>query len=76
MKNVTISLDEDLLRRARIRALEQGISFNEYMRRLIGKELGTNQAEAMRRLFEHAEKFGISSPDGQPMTRDEFYEGR
>jgi plasmid stability protein len=35
MANLTVSIDDDLLRRARIRALEQGTSVNAVLRRYL-----------------------------------------
>jgi hypothetical protein len=45
-KRVQITLDVQTQRRARARALELGISFAEYVRRVIGRDLGEPRPKA------------------------------
>ena len=65
MANVTISIDEDTLRRARIRALERGTSLNalvrEYLERLVDDDIGTTAA---RRFLARSERARSSSGGG------------
>ncbi|MBC8363836.1 MAG: hypothetical protein H8E59_02410 [Actinobacteria bacterium] len=51
MSNLTLALDDDLLRRARVRAAEQGTSVNAVVRDLlIAYAAGDRAAAARRRL--------------------------
>ena len=79
MANLTITVDPETLRRARIRALERGESVNsdlaEALRRYAGPDLD-RQAEALSRLDAIADKAGVGSPDGgRAWTRDELHRG-
>lgn len=71
MANVTISVDETVLRRARIRALEQGTSVNqvlsEYLARYAAADAG---ARALDRFLELARGTTASSgSSGRTWTR-------
>ena len=50
MANLTLMIDDDLLRRARIRALERGTSVNalvrDYLRRFAGRDETTDPLDA------------------------------
>lgn len=77
MTNLTITVDEDTLRRARIRALEEGSSVNSLMREFL--ERYANEGERTRhdravlaRLLEHARQ-GAGDSGGRPWTREELY---
>jgi hypothetical protein len=77
--NLTISVDPETLRRARIRALERGESVNSYLaealRRYAGPDLDRQQ-EAFSRLDEIADGAGIGSPEGgRSWTRDDLQRG-
>lgn len=74
--NVTISLDEETLRLARIRALEQGTSVNalvrEYLEALVG---GDRSARAGRRFVARTAALGASGgPTGRTWSRGDLYE--
>jgi plasmid stability protein len=76
MANLTLSIDDELLERARIRALEQGTSVNalvrEYLEGFAGQE---KQRDAIRGFLELAESsHSGSGPEGRTWTRDELYE--
>ena len=43
MTRTQISMDREMLRRARLRATERGVSFAEYVRTLVGTDLGAPQ---------------------------------
>ena len=77
MANLTIAIEDDLLRRARIRALEQGSSLNallrEYLESFAGKT--TVYEGAVRSLDEIAERVSSGS-EGRRWTREELYERR
>jgi plasmid stability protein len=76
MTNLTLTIDDELLKRARIRALEQDTSVNalvrEYLERLAGQAKGQ---EAVSTLLELAERSAAGSgSEGRRWTRDELYE--
>ncbi|MDD9997510.1 MAG: hypothetical protein OXP09_06090 [Gammaproteobacteria bacterium] len=73
--NLTITVEDDVLRRARIRALEENTSVNavlhDYLRAYAGTASG--KAAAVRRLLELSRN--CRSGRGQSRwTRDELYE--
>jgi hypothetical protein len=76
MANLTLSIDGDLLKRARMRALERDSSVNalvrEFLERLAGQ---TTAREGMRALLDLAKHSDSGSgPEGRTWTRDELYE--
>ena len=76
MANLTIVVDERVLRRARIRALEDGTSVNAVLREYLAAyagDSGTREArEAYVGLAESAS--ASSGPDGRTWTRDDAHE--
>lgn len=76
MTNLTLTIDEDILRRARIKALERGTSVNalvrEYLRQLAGRSAA---AEGVAEFFAATRGSGAGSgPEGRSWSRDELYE--
>jgi plasmid stability protein len=78
MANVTLTIDEDVLRRARIRALEQNTSVNAVVRDFLESYAGTSAAaQAIDELLELAERSQASSGrNGRSWTRESVYEDR
>ena len=76
MANLTLSIDDDLLRRARIKALEHGTSVNALLREYLEAFTGTGKAKAALEAFiEIAERHRGQGPDqGRTWTRDELYD--
>jgi plasmid stability protein len=76
MANLTLSLDAELLKRARIRALERDTSVNALVRDYLEKLAGqADETDAIRGLVELAQKSESGSgPGGRTWTRDELYE--
>lgn len=76
MANLTLSIDEDLLRRARIRALELNTSVNSAVRDYLQQfAMEPNRRSQMEEFLEWARTVhGGSGPDGRTWTRDELYE--
>lgn len=74
--NLTITVDDEVVRRARIRALEQGTSVNAVLRRFLESYAGAEQeAAARRQLAELARASPASSgAEGRRWTRDEIYQ--
>jgi hypothetical protein len=76
MKNVTVTMDEALLRKARIAAAEQGKSLSKFiaetMERRVGREL--TQKDAIAR-FLTGPLMDLTDENGKAPTRDEIYDG-
>jgi plasmid stability protein len=77
MANLTLAIDDDLLKRARIRALEQGRSVNsllrEYLESFAGKS--TVHEQAVRALSEIADRANSGS-GGRRWSRGDLYDRR
>jgi plasmid stability protein len=76
--NLTITIDDELLRRARIRALEQGTSVNQVVREFLeGFAGGDVERQARARLIEmaHVSKASSGTP-GRTWTRESLYDDR
>lgn len=79
MTNLTITVDGETLKRARIRALEEGTSVNAVLREFLESYAGVRREllEAGRRIIESSrESTSGSGPGGRTWTRDEIYEER
>lgn len=76
--NLTLAIDDELLRRARIRALESGTSVNAAVRDFLVSYTGTSQQDAtVRTLIALADDAGAASGDsGRGWTREDIYEER
>jgi hypothetical protein len=76
MANLTITVDEQTLKRARMRALEEDTSVNAVLREYLEEYAGRRQErrEAGRRLLELAESSGMSSEGKGLPGRDELYD--
>ncbi|MFA5552490.1 MAG: hypothetical protein WDA03_12855 [Trueperaceae bacterium] len=78
MANLTIAVDEELLRRARIRALELDTSVNAFLREKLEEFVSSDEVATARReiaeLARDAQSGGAAS--GRTWTREELYEER
>ena len=78
MVNVTISVDEDVLRRARIKALQEGTSVNAYLKAKLEdyvEDWRQKQIDAMNAFLEIAKNAKASSgPQGRTWRRDDLYD--
>jgi plasmid stability protein len=76
--NLTITIDDELLRKARIRALNQGTSVNAVLREFLESYAGSEaEALARSRLAELARSSDASSgPGGRNWKREDVYEVR
>jgi plasmid stability protein len=74
--NLTLSIDDDLLRTARIRALEQGTSVNavvrDYLTTYAGRRTAAHAVEAFLELADEVQ--ASSGPSGRTWTREELYD--
>lgn len=76
MANLTVAIDDDVLKKARMRALDQGTSVNALLREYLEDYAGrASVVQALTELLElsRAATSG-SGPDGRTWTRDELYE--
>ncbi len=75
MANLTIAVDEELLKRARIRAIEEDTSVNAVLRARLEEYAGKEdrRRKAIAELLESARKSTYGS-GGRKWTREELYE--
>lgn len=78
MANLTIAIDDEVLKRARLRALQQGTSVNALLRDYLNSYAGDDHEMQVRReIVESARRSRAGSgPEGRRWTRDELYEER
>jgi hypothetical protein len=77
MTNLRITVDEQTLKRARMRALEEGTSVNPVLRDYLEAYAGVRQEqlEALHRILADARKGGTGfGPGGRKWTREELYD--
>jgi hypothetical protein len=76
MTNLTLTIDAELLKRARMRALEQDTSVNALVRGYLEDLAGQGEApDPMKALLELAQRSDAGSgPAGRTWTREELYE--
>jgi hypothetical protein len=76
MANLTLTIDGDLLKRARIRALEQDTSVNALVRGYLEDYVGRNpQHGGMAGFLALTDSIHAGSgPGGRSWTREELYE--
>ncbi len=75
MSNLTITIDEETLRKARIRAVTEGTSVNEVLRKYLEAYAGVSaeQRAALRDIIELAHQ-AKSRRLGKRWSRDELYD--
>ena len=74
MSNLTITIDEDVLKRARMRALDQGTSVNALLRDYLTAYAGSEaRAEATKQLLASSRR-ARSGRGTARWTRDELHE--
>ena len=75
MTNLTLNIDETLLRKARIKALERGTSVNAMVREFIEKTVADETPEQTRaELFMQIVEQGKFAFTGPRTTREQMYE--
>ena len=76
MTSLTITVDENVIKRARMRALEQGTSvnavLNEYLRHYAGDHPVNDAVKALVRMAK--ESSATSGKKGRKWTRDELHD--
>ncbi|MHB1586384.1 MAG: hypothetical protein ACYCRH_06410 [Acidiferrobacteraceae bacterium] len=75
MANLTITVTRDLLKRARLRAIEEGTSVNAVLRRYLESYVGEErlQEDAMSDLLQLS-RTASARRGGHAWTRDELHE--
>jgi post-segregation antitoxin (ccd killing protein) len=77
LKTVTITLPEELVREARHRGIDRGLSLSAYLAQLIQQNVDRQRevVEARERLIQRAHAgFGIGVADGITWTRESLHE--
>jgi plasmid stability protein len=77
MTNLTVKVDDEVLKRARIRALEEGTSVNAVLRAFLAEYTGSSEQRraAGDEFLSLAEEYEASSgPGGRSWSRDDLYE--
>ncbi len=76
MTNLTIAVDEETVKRARMRALEEGTSVNAVLRDYLESYAGVNRErrEAWRKIRELAKSSGMGSGGEDLPKREELYD--
>ena len=77
MRNVTLAIDDEVLRKARIRAVKEGTSVNEVIRRHLAQYGSQDERlrEAMDRVLEATAKYHGRIRGGR-FSREETYDRR
>ena len=78
MANLTLTIDADILRRARVRAIQQNTSVNAVVRGFLESYAGKDDLErAKQEILRIArESTASSGPEGRTWTREDIYEDR
>ena len=75
-RNVTITLEEDVARWARIKAAEQDTSVSQLVGDMLGAAMQREESyeSAMREMFASVKPVKFEKPGGRFPTRDELYD--
>jgi len=78
MANLTITIDDRLLKQARMRALEDGTSVNAVLRAYLERYAGVGDGDAALSGFARLarQSRASSGPRGRTWTRDELHDRR
>ncbi len=76
MPNLTITVDDATLKKARIRALTEGISVNEVLRKFLESYAGVSaeQAAALEHLLELSRRATSGHAGARRWSREELHE--
>lgn len=75
MTNLTITIDEQVLKKARMQALEDGVSINALLREYLEKYTGANkQYQQVTQEILKIAKDSTAASGGNRWSRDELYE--
>jgi hypothetical protein len=71
---LTIAIDEHVLRRARMRALQQGTSVNALLREYLEAFAGAETSRAVRKRLGALARRSNASSEAKRVTRDELHD--
>jgi plasmid stability protein len=76
MANLTITVDKELLKRARVKAIEEGTSVNAVLRDHLERYVGTGTSEAALAAFAELAHLSTASSGshGRTWNRDELHD--
>lgn len=75
MANLTVTIDDEVLRRARSRAIENGTSVNKLIRSYLESFAGRDRADRRTAILDNAARSTASSgPGGRSWTRDDLHD--
>lgn len=76
MANLTITVDKELLKRARIKAIEEGTSVNAVLRDHLERYVGTGTTDTALAAFAELANLSTASsgPHGRTWSRDELHD--
>jgi EAL domain-containing protein (putative c-di-GMP-specific phosphodiesterase class I) len=74
--NITLSVDDEIVERARQVARRQGVSLNALVREFIEGVAGKRSGEALAKELQRQWKQGSGRSKGRKFTRDDLYAGR
>ena len=72
MKNITLSIPDDLLAKSREYASKHGTSLNQFIRDLLNSIVIADSQKGTKSLFEHMDNASVKS--NIKWTREELYE--
>lgn len=72
--NITLSVDERIVERARAAAASEGMSLNQAVRRFLEELAGGDSAEADIAELERLSNLSRGNPQGWKFNRDEIHE--
>jgi len=73
MKNVTLSLPDDLLRKSREYASKHGTSLNELIRTLLRRQVSPEENDPIGKLIGHTQNLSIQTK-GWKLNRADIYD--
>jgi plasmid stability protein len=75
MKNVTITLDEDLASQVRVKAAMEGKSMSRFISDLLEREVGRSRSSPLEAIeaFLCGPRWSLSDEDGRLPRREEIY---
>lgn len=83
MKNITLKIDDETYRKARVRAAAEGTSVSAMVRDFLVRQMDHEDERESRRIAALEEIYRIAEARGQsraeplkPLARDEIYAGR
>ncbi len=75
MKNITLSIDEELLQAGREYARKHRLSFNALVRKLFKQTVNSNKNNWLDETFALMDRLEITSEAIPPWNRDDLYRG-